>query len=257
MIVSKLQGGLGNQMFQYAIGRHLSSKYNTKFYLDDRFFNGSNRKFLLDNFNNTVIDTNINSIQTSHTFNKVEDSFEYKDIEKPIDVNYYLDGYWQSEKYFEESSDIIRNDFQPNEKTLEIINKTPFLDTNTISIHIRRTDYVTSNGYHPVQSLDYYKNAIKLIGDYDYIFVFSDDIDWCKNNLNFNNMIFIEGMSEIEDIFIMSMCKNNVIANSSFSWWGAWLNKNKNKKVIAPKLWFGQNVNINTSDIIPKNWIKL
>ena len=257
MIVSKLQGGLGNQMFQYAIGRHLSSKYNRKFYLDDRFFNGSNRNFSLDNFSNTIIDTNINSIQTSLPFKKIDDSFEYKDIENTIDINYYLDGYWQSEKYFEESSDLIRNDFQPNEKTLEVINKTPLLDSNTISIHIRRTDYLTSNGYHPVQSLDYYKEAIELIGEYDYIFVFSDDIDWCKNNLNFRDMIFMENMSEIEDLFIMSKCKNNIIANSSFSWWGAWLNENKQKKVIAPKLWFGQQVSLNTLDIIPKNWIKL
>jgi hypothetical protein len=257
MIISKLQGGLGNQMFQYAIGRHLSSKYNTKFFLDDNFFNTSNRKLSLDNFKNTIIDTNINSIQTIKPFKKIDDNFQYKDIENPIDINYYLDGYWQSEKYFEESSDLIRNDFQTNEKTLEIINKTPLLDSNTISIHIRRTDYITSNGYHPVQSLDYYKEAIKLIGDYDYIFVFSDDIDWCKNNLNFRDMIFMENMSEIEDLFIMSKCKNNIIANSSFSWWGAWLNENKQKKVIAPKLWFGQQVSLNTLDIIPKNWIKL
>ena len=112
MIVSKLQGGLGNQMFQYAIGRHLSSKYNRKFYLDDRFFNGSNRNLSLDNFCNTIINTDINSIQTSLPFKKIDDNFQYKDIENSVDENYYLDGYWQSEKYFEESSD-LNTEFLP------------------------------------------------------------------------------------------------------------------------------------------------
>jgi hypothetical protein len=126
-----------------------------------------------------------------------------------------------------------------------------------VSLHVRRTDYVTSNGYHPVQSIEYYKNAIDIIGDYDYIFVFSDDIQWCKDNLKFKNMVFMEGFSDIEDLHIMSLCQNNIIANSSFSWWGAWLNIHPEKKIIAPTNWFGEQANLNTSDMIPSDWIKI
>ena len=256
MIISKIQGGLGNQMFQYAYGRHLSHKYNTKLYLDTRFYRGFQgnvvRTFLLDKFKNTEIDTNLDMIQNNYPIYGIVDDFNYKELNPPVDCSYYLDGYWQSERYFQESEEIIRNDFSP----INVPN-VPLLDTNTVSIHIRRTDYVTSNGYHPVQSIDYYKNAIDLIGDYDNLFIFSDDIKWCRDNLNFKNMVFMDGLSELDDMFIMSMCKNNIIANSSFSWWGAWLNNNPDKKVIAPIKWFGEQANLNTSDIIPKKWIKI
>ena len=131
------------------------------------------------------------------------------------------------------------------------------IDENNISIHIRRTDYVTSNGYHPVQSIEYYKQAIEIIGDYDNIFVFSDDINWCKENLKFDNMIFVDGNDDVEDMWLMSICNHNVIANSSFSWWGAWLNNNPDKKVIAPNNWFGSQTNLNTNDLIPNTWIKI
>ena len=107
-----------------------------------------------------------------------------------------------------------------NSYSYDKLKNTPFIDNNTTSVHIRRTDYINSNGYHPVQTLDYDKNAIDEIGDYDYLFVFSDDIDWCRNNLKFKNMIFMTGFSDIEDLYLMSMCRNNIIANSSFSWWG-------------------------------------
>jgi hypothetical protein len=87
--------------------------------------------------------------------------------------------------------------------------------------------------------------------------VFSDDINWCKQNLSFPKMQFVEGQDNIEDLWFMSLCSNNIIANSSFSWWGAWLNNNPEKKVIAPKNWFGQYANINSSDIVPETWILL
>jgi hypothetical protein len=108
-----------------------------------------------------------------------------------------------------------------------------------------------------VQSIKYYQDAIDCIGDYDNLFVFSDDVKWCSNNLKFNNMVFMDGFDDIEDLFIMSTCKHNIIANSSFSWWGAWLNNNPDKKVVAPANWFGQQANLNKSDIIPEKWIKI
>lgn len=261
MIISKIQGGIGNQMFQYSYGRHLSSTHNTKLYLDDRFYKGNQgsviRTFALDQFKNTDIDTLLDTIQNNYPINRIIDDFSYKAVSSPVDCSYYLDGYWQSEKYFKESEDLIRNDFLPNDKVLNVIKKTPLIDTNTTSIHIRRTDYVTSNGFHPVQSIEYYQDAIDYIGDYDNLLVFSDDVNWCVDNLKFKNMTFMENFTDIEDLYIMSMCKNNIIANSSFSWWGAWLNTNPNKKVVSPKNWFGVQANLSDLDIVPETWIKI
>ena len=259
MIISKIQGGLGNQMFQYAYGRNLSNMYNTEFRLDTRFYDyptTPKREFTLNKFRNITTSTDMIFSLTGQVY-KIDDDFKYKELPNPLIDNYYLDGYWQSEKYFKESSDVIREDFQPSKEVISKLIKTPFIDTNTISLHIRRTDYVTSNGYHPVQSIEYYKNAIDVIGEYDNIFVFSDDLKWCKDNLKFKNMIFMCDFTDIEDLHLMSLCNHNIIANSSFSWWGAWLNNNIDKKVIAPINWFGDETNINTIDIIPDNWIKI
>jgi hypothetical protein len=256
MIISKIQGGLGNQMFQYAYGRHLSNKYNKKLYLDINFYQyQSLRKFSLQDFDD--IDISVDKIKVDYPIYRVDDDFNYKELPTPNDCGYYLNGYWQSEKYFKESEHIIREEFKPNKNLFEKILETPGLDTKTVSMHIRRTDYVTSNGYHPVQTMNYYQNAIDLVGDYDTLYIFSDDINWCKENLKFKNMIFRENTSDIEDLFLMSMCSNNIIANSSFSWWGAWLNIHPEKKIIAPTNWFGEQVNLNTSDMIPSDWIKI
>ena len=259
MIISKIQGGLGNQLFQWAYGKSISIKYNTPLYLDILSYQnqfGTKREFSLNKF------TNLNYVIKPNESDKVRiqnisDDFKFSEIKVENDSHYYLDGYWQSEKYFKESEQLIRNELKPSDIMLSKLNKTPLIDKNNISLHIRRTDYVSSNGYHPVQSIKYYEDALSIIGEYDNIFIFSDDIKWCKDNLNFTNMIFMEGFSDIEDLYLMSMCKNNIIANSSFSWWGAWLNTNPNKKVISPINWFGDKTNINTSDIIPNDWINI
>jgi hypothetical protein len=115
---------------------------------------------------------------------------------------------------------------------------------------------LNSNGHHPVQPISYFEDAIGLIGDYENIFIFSDDIKWCKENINFKNSIFVEGNTNIEDLWLMSLCTNNVISNSSFSWWSAYINNNS-KKIIYPKNWFGDFTNINTSLICPREWTQL
>ena len=263
MIITKLQGGLANQIFQWAYGRHLSNKYNVELYTDLNFYNQhipgiTKRNYSLSKFPNINTSAfNPSNLSNAKKFQKLGDNFKFNEFSYDNNYNYYLDGYWQSENYFLESSDLIRKKLSPSDEILKKLNLTPFIDKNVVSLHVRRTDYVTSNGYHPVQSIEYYKKALDIIGEYDYIFVFSDDIQWCKDNLTFNNMIFMEGFDDVEDLWLMSMCKNNIIANSSFSWWGAWLNSNPNKKVIAPDNWFGKNVNINSGDIVPDEWIKL
>jgi hypothetical protein len=260
MIVSKIQGGIGNQMFQWAYGRYLSIKYQKQFYVDKSFYSnqqGNNvvRRFELEKFNFKPIDISETKIETNLKFFRVLDDFKFKEISISSDFNYYLDGYWQSEKYFIDIKDKLLLDFSPS---VEIENKlkSNFLG-KTVSLHIRRTDYVTSNGYHPVQNLDYYNKALESLGAYDRLIIFSDDVNWCKLNLKFNNMIFCEIENDLHQLWLMSLCHDNIIANSTFSWWAAWLNKNPNKKVIAPKLWFGQQTNIDSSDIIPDSWIKI
>ncbi len=269
MIITKLQGGLANQLFQWAYGRSLSEKYNTPLYLDIEFyqnqFSETKRSFSLSKFPNisyniTPDDKNISNWSLEKDkirFIRLSDDFNFKELIYQQDCHYYLDGYWHTEKYFTEIEGIIRKELKPSDEIInKLVNFQP-IENNNVSIHIRRTDYVESNGYHPVQPISYYEKALEIIGHYDNVVVFSDDIKWCKENLNFDNMIFVDGFDDIEDIWLMSMCKNNIIANSSFSWWGSWLNNNKDKKVIAPLKWFGVQTNINTSDIIPNSWIKI
>ena len=260
MIVTKIQGGLGNQIFQWAYCKKLSIKYNLPLYLDLSFYNNQNgctkREFELNKFSNlkyNILDKSFDNI----SFNKIIDTFYHNEFDYNVYNNYYIDGYWQTEKYFKEVENIIRAELSPNEEKLAKLKLTPLIDTNTISMHIRRTDYIALNDYHPIQLISYYEEALNIIGKYDYIFIFSDDIKWCKENLHFNNMIFMENFDDIDDLYIMSMCKHNIIANSSFSWWGAWLNNNPNKKVITPLNWFGTMANLNDNDIIPNTWIRI
>ena len=289
-------GGLGNQMFQYAFGRMLAEKNNTQVLLDLSSFkkqqvNITTRKYELDIFNlNTKIATkndkrfiafpsyrfkeyliNMLSKLFVKNINKIqyikEISCEYNpDIILDCD-NIYLEGYWQSEKYFKDIESIIRSNFNFNlkaERENEIIGN-KILSEYSVSIHIRRGDYVNNyktNIHHGECSLEYYEDAISLINkkvkDPVY-YIFSDDIEWAKRNIKMNvSKTFINNNNgrDYEDLRLMSQCRHNIIANSSFSWWGAWLNNNPDKIIIAPKRWFNDK-SINTNDIIPKEWIKI
>lgn len=265
MIISKLQGGLANQIFQWAYGKSLSTKNNTDLYLDTSFYNNQQgctpRKFSLNKFPNLDLKLfDVNKISENINIYLINDDSTFIDINYNNDNHYYLNGYWCSEIYFEENKKIIAESLSYDDNFINKIKDSVYkyvLDKNVVSIHIRRTDYVTSNGYHPVLPISYYEEALKIIKDYDLLYVFSDDIEWCKNNLRFDNIHFVEGLDDIEDLWLMSLCKNNIIANSTFSWWGAWLNKNPDKKVISPNNWFGNHVNINQSNIVPKNWIRI
>jgi hypothetical protein len=193
-------------------------------------------------------------------------AFEKKILEIRTKKNIYLYGNWQSEKYFKNIKDIIIKDFslkrEMTEKTKYFLSK--IKKSESVSIHIRRGDYVKNiktKEYHGICSLDYYKKAIKLTEEKiknPVFFVFSDDIEWVKNNLKTKNpLTFVSGnnMPDYEEMVLMSKCDHNIIANSSFSWWGAWLNSNPNKIVIAPKKWY--NAPVETKDLIPNKWITI
>lgn len=175
-------------------------------------------------------------------------------------------GTWQSEKYFHSSAVDVRDAFSFNKELLNDKTKSFLNDIVkmgiTISIHIRRSDYLSSkyiSGFGNICTLDYYSKAIRyidnLVSKPTYI-VFSDDILWCKNNIDLRNAFFVDwnhGKESWQDMFLMSNCTHNIIANSSFSWWGAWLNSNNDKIVIAPKIWW----NGIDDDVVPENWIRL
>lgn len=182
--------------------------------------------------------------------------------------NHFLDGYWQSEKYFKSYEQILRQDFKfvhplsaHNQEFKEKIQS-----SISVSLHIRRGDYVANtktNQFHGTCSLEYYQKAAHFIAkkiDTPVFFIFSDDIAWCKNNLQLEFPIcFVETdtlSSPHEDMHLMSLCSHHIVANSTFSWWGAWLNPNPTKVVIAPKQWFAD-PKIENPDIIPDNWISI
>lgn len=176
-----------------------------------------------------------------------ESKFEYIEIPTNlIDVALY--GHFQSEKYFDKISDDIRNLLAPK------------FDTNNkqgVAVHIRRGDYLTKPEYHTALDLQYYEKATKLFPEQQF-FVFSDDIDWCKKNWAIANSTFIDNIDPWTDLWHITEYENHIIANSSFSWWGAWLCTNKDKKVVAPKTWFGPAFSYHdTKDLIPEQWITL
>jgi hypothetical protein len=288
MIIIKLIGGLGNQMFQYALGRHLAIKNGTvlKFDISD-LINSSN-----DNSEITIRNYELNNFNIEEKIASKEELVLFKDkrpkilriLEKLKPYNWrskiyekglnfdqrilnikgdkYLAGYWQSELYFNEIRDFLLNEFSPKKTNLDNIGviADKIKSKTSISLHVRRGDYVKaySNHYH-VQDQTYYSEALQIIKQaYSNcnLFVFSDDIQWCKDNLNFEELTYyVEPNQSFEDIYLMSLCSHNIIANSSFSWWGAWLNKNPEKICIAPKKWF-KNKN-KKNNIIPKNWITI
>lgn len=293
MIISEVNGGLGNQMFQYACGRALALQNKEVHKLDiamllstntDEYFTA--RSFELEIFKD--ISVIANDAELAKFFPKTiplkvwykwiknyqrytEPFFMYDNGVAKLKGNVFLRGYWQTEKYFSNYESIIRKDFEftsPKNDTTLSIEYTMALQ-NAVSIHVRRGDYVsspTANSFHGVLGLDYYKAAMQKIEslvDKPFYFLFSDDGAWAKEYLvkNRKDILLVEhniGKDSWQDMCLMSKCKHHIIANSSFSWWGAWLNDNKNKVVIAPKQWFAnKQKNEQTMDLIPPSWIRI
>jgi hypothetical protein len=262
-VLNYIRGGIGNQLFQWSIGRAIEIKYGCDTYLDLRHMSIQNgitkREFELSIFPNInyklIDDSTINEIYQKEVIELTESNFNTYSSELDKEKNYVLFDYWQKYYLIENYINEIISELSCTDPITEnLLKKYPNISNNSVSIHIRRTDYLTSNGFHPVQPISYYERALEIIGEYDNIFVFSDDINWCKENLKFKNMTFVENNNSVTDLWLMSFCTNNIIANSSFSWWGALLNKNKNKKVIVPNNWFSY---IDVSTMHPKNWIKI
>ena len=256
-VSSHLQGGLGNYLFQIAAAYGISKRDNKKLTIDisDISIVHSPLELYYNNILRNVTFDNVSEFEFIHNSHNTPISFI--DIPKVVG-NIKLDGYYQNEKYFKQYRNEILELFKIDDDTSDYLSKkySTVSFENTCSIHVRRGNYVDRQHFHPLQTIDYYKQAISIIGEKNLFLVFSDDIEWCKSNLNFiENKIFISVNLDYQDLYLMSLCNHNIIANSSFSWWGAWLNTHNDKKIIYPSSWF--NNGPDSSQIGGENWIKI
>lgn len=262
-----LKGGLGNMLFQIAAGISFSTKSNTDLclinlhshfkYLDiDEIYQPklkhSFEYLKLNQFKNFNVKPNIINPLKLITF-----PFEYVNYLPPCD--HVIEGFFQSEKYFINERQSILSHFRPSDEIKNLLKKYDFTNFKTTSIHVRRGDYLNNPDYHTVQSKEYYYEAIEITKNKtDKYLIFSDDLEWCKNNFKGEEFIFIENEKDYVEIYLMSLCNNNIISNSSFSWWGAWMNENDQKIIIGPKKWFGpKDKTLTDKDIIPEKWLKI
>jgi len=251
-------GRFGNQMFQYATLRSVAHKTGHRAVLPiPPKTTNSYQRFVLDEaFCGLSIEyKNISPPPKTYQEKSMRFDGSIFSIEDGTDII----GYFQSEKYFAEISELIRKEFCFKKEIQQSVDdryKTVLNDHYAVSLHVRRGDYVNLQDTHPLCTEEYYRKALDLMPKDAKIVVISDDINWCKNNLSHlhGDMVFSDNKNSYEDMYLMSKCRANIIANSSFSWWGAWLADGD--RVVAPKKWFGKN-DIDSSDIIPERWIKI
>lgn len=295
MIIIKISGGLGNQLFQYALAKSLEDIKKLKVKIDVSNFKivsgVTKRNFCLDKFNITLqtaeaidfknigVPYPLSKNKINKLMFKVQEFFRTKSKKKVLiehDLNYkksifntidnrYICGSWTSPKYFYNVKNDLIKEIKPNFKMSNSLKETliQIKRNNSVSIHIRRGDYIKYQHKFEILSLDYYKKAIEIIKNKikdPLFFIFSDDITYVKENFKnfFNkNIIYVSDnkFNDYEELWLMKSCKNNIIANSTFSWWAAWLNQNPNKIIIAPSKYRSDNKSID--DLIPESWIKI
>ena len=280
MIIAKLKGGLGNQLFQYSVGRAVALHHKLPLKLDITVFDTYklHNGYRLDQFaiqadiatENEIINLKGGHNVLSSALRKAglykrksffkEKRSSYFDARVFKNNFVYLDGYWQNELYFSNIREVLLRELSPINSMndlgcdyLEPINK-----CNSVSLHVRRGDYLNLKNIN-VLDVDYYMKAVEYIRksiEKPTFFIFSDDLDWCKKSLGFlDGCIYVDRtQTEIDDLKLMSFCRHNITANSSFSWWGAWLNQNPNKIIIAPKGWLLNDTGSN--NIIPSDWVQ-
>jgi len=246
----RLKGGLGNCLFQIAATWSLARE-NRSAAVFELGKGGLPHRRLNDYRNNILRKIEIGMPRKGPVYREPVRSGNYRPI--PYVKNMCLDGYFQSERYFSNHKKDIANLFGISSELRScIVNKYPLIvENHTVSVHIRRGDYLQIKGL-PLVGKSYVFEALKFFTS-PIVFVFSDEISWCRKNLS-ENFNYISEEDYIE-LYMMSLCKNNIIANSTFSWWGAWLNQNPAKKIIAPNNWFGGNRR--AKDLIPLEWVRI
>ncbi len=287
-MIVRISGGIGNQMFQYAFKKQMDYYLNNNNIIDVSFYDGKNihNGYELNkvfNINDETYDGSIKAPSEAHPFiyrilyrlgirfyvtkkYAMEILIDYNEKFKRFSgETFYLDGYWQSEEYFKDVENEVRNAFVfPN------FNESPNIElykkigqTNAVALHVRRGDFLGNSKFICLGKTDYYQQAIRYISDRvdsPLFIVLSDDIEWCKKKLDLQGeSIFVDWNKDdksFRDMQIMSVCKHCIIANSSFSWWGAWLNRNPNKIILAPYKFYKGNIR-NETHLLPKEWIKI
>lgn len=287
MLAVRLSDGLGNQLFQIAFGYSLSIKYSKEFYLtgdvhpifsnreDSCFFSCSFRILNLnqiEKFNRNVCLFNFKKLKFNKYQTFQELNFKYSKPNKKLLQPTLFKGFWQSEKYFIEFNKQVRLLFSvaPILDTTSTSYLNQIVYCNSVAIHVRRGDYISvpeNFKKHGFCGVDYYKRAINYILSKEQdlsFFIFTDDIEWVRINMLpfFKNIIIVStnnvGVDSWRDLYLMSKCKHQIIANSTFSWWGAWLNEYQNKQIISPINWFSnKELNDSTGDLIPETWVRL
>jgi len=284
VLIIRVAGGLGNQMFQYALYRSLINKGRDA-YIDLNWFRKNNihNGYELKRVFNIIVNKSTDKMvelldgddfsiigKMKKKLHLTTDKIYYAEGEKALIYipeifsfeNKYLSGYWQSEKYFWDLKNDIKKDFTfpaindfNNMKLMEEMRK-----VNSVSVHVRRGDYQSEKLFKNICNADYYKRALYLIDRIvkdAKIYVFSNDIKWCKDVFSDYNVNYVENNvknNSYIDMHLMSLCKHHIVANSTFSWWGAWLGEYENTYVIAPQRWHNGKM---SEDIIPKRWIRI
>jgi hypothetical protein len=288
-------GGLGNQMFQYSTGRALSLKHGVPLLLDRSYLDRRDtgithtfREFQLDVYRTRYEIASRESLQAalrvednrvlrrlSRKFPRLvrnrlfrQKSTTYMPQIRHVRPPVLLEGFWQCDQYFSDIRTQLLTDFEPrqpaSERNARLLEK--IRSTSSISVHVRRSDYVVNpeaHRFHGVCSVDYYERAAAYhagrVAD-PHFFVFSDDPGWARANIELSHsttyISWNSGHDDYWDMYLMRHCSHHIIANSSFSWWGAWLGERPGKRVIAPARWFAAH-DVNDGDIVPRDWIRL
>lgn len=287
MIVMRLCGGLGNQLFQYAVGRRLALANDSALVLDLDWYhrspgNSTPRRFELFRYPIVArvagpLDRYMFRVRASLASRGIhrsrrwtywrERGQDFDPVVRSLTGSVYLDGYWQCPDYFNDVAALLRREMSPKvapaARDDEV--RRQIDSTNAISVHVRRGDYaanVHAASHHGTCSVAYYRSAIERLAsvvDRPHFFVFSDEVDWAKTELSFPGPVtFVDHNgpeSAFQDLRLMSLCQHHIIANSSFSWWGAWLNPYSSKRVIAPRQWYADGRA--TPALTPAEWTRL
>jgi len=257
-------GRLGNQLFQIAstIGVSRSLGYDVyfpseNFYVDVDSAHSYRGCKVMEAFkfsDKLLIGSETLRSSIKFTFDEGND-FKYNSNIEKIPDNTDLFGYFQNERYFIHCREEILNLFSFREEISNFADAHYPIQGDSVSLHVRRGDYLSSPDHHPTQDISYYKESLDFVGAKN-VYVFSDDIKWCETNIRMDgyNWNYVDVENPYISMYMMTQCDNNIICNSSFSWWGAWLNKSENKKVVAPSKWFGPAIKKDPSDVYGKNW---
>jgi hypothetical protein len=254
IVVMRVHSGIGNQLFQWAYGHVLSKKSEVHYDISSYRSQASNPSFSPRKFSIPLLLGKQINLLDGYTYNKlstsklvrVNDKSGFRVLDVNNEYDYILNGYWQNYRYFWNHRKEIKSIIN-----LQKINEYDF--TDSCSLHIRRGDYLQNQDTHPVLDISYYKKALEIINPSGKIYVLSDDLKWCRENIGIPNAVFVDNDCPIHNLSVMSQCSNNIIANSTFSWWGAFLNKNEDKEVVYPNNWLDP-YGSNRENFCPTSW---